>query len=227
MLPFHAYGIARPATTAREQAMGMRSTTKPMRNAARPHGNTLWRRACFVAACALAGAAVSIAAQTLPPLVLPSALAFDGQGNLYIADTGNHVVREISASAAATVVAGTGVQGSAGDNGPAAAAELDSPAGLAVDAAGNIYIADSHSHRIRQIAAGTGMISTIAGTGAAGFTGDGGPAKAAALDRPTALALGSGGDLYVADTNNHRIRRIAAGTQVITTVAGSGNRGLH
>ena len=226
MLPFHAYGIARPATTAREQAMGMRSTTKPMRNAARPHGNTLWRRACFVAACALAGAAVSIAAQTLPPLVLPSALAFDGQGNLYIADTGNHVVREISASAAATVVAGTGVQGSAGDNGPAAAAELDSPAGLAVDAAGNIYIADSHSHRIRQIAAGTGMISTIAGTGAAGFTGDGGPAKAAALDRPTALALGSGGDLYVADTNNHRIRRIAAGTQVITTVAGDGIEGF-
>jgi len=178
-----------------------------------------------VAACALVGAAVSIAAQT-PPLVLPSAVAFDRQGNLYIADTGNHMVREISASGAVTVVAGTGVQGSAGDNGPAAAAELDSPAGLAVDAAGNIYIADSHSNRIRQIAAGTGMISTIAGTGTAGFTGDGGPAKAATLDRPTALALGSAGDLYVADTDNHRIRRIAAGTLVIATVAGNGVEGF-
>jgi sugar lactone lactonase YvrE len=173
------------------------------------------------------GFASAIFAQTTTlPLVLPSAIAYDTQGDIYIADTGNHVIRELSAAGVVTVVAGNGVQGFTGDNGPATAAELDSPAGLAVDGAGNLYIADSHNQRIRLVTAATGWITTIAGTGAPGFIGDGGPATAAKLDLPTALALDTGGDVYVADMRNHRIRRIAGATGTITTVAGTGVEGF-
>jgi len=160
-------------------------------------------------------------AMTLP-LMLPSATVFDAQGNLYFAETGNHVVRKLSSGGIITTVAGNGVQGFSGDNGPATAAELDSPAGLALDAAGDLYIADSHNHRIREVAAATGIVATIAGTGVAGFSGDGGMATAARLDLPTALALDAFGNLYVADSGNHRVRRIAAATGAITTVAGNG-----
>ena len=160
------------------------------------------------------------------PLVLPAAIAFDAQSDLFIADAGNQVVYELSAAGVVTTVAGNGVQGFAGDNGPATAAELDSPMGLAVDAAGNLYIADSHNQRVRVVTAATGVIATVAGTGAAGFFGDGGQAKVAMLDLPTALALDSAGNVYVADTDNHRIRRIAAMTGTITTVAGNGVEGF-
>jgi sugar lactone lactonase YvrE len=162
---------------------------------------------------------------TTLPLMLPSATVFDAQGNLYFAETGNHVVRKLSSGGIITTVAGNGVQGFSGDNGPATAAELDSPAGLALDAAGDLYIADSHNHRVREVAAATGVIATIAGTGVAGFSGDGGMATVARLDLPTALALDSAGNLYVADSGNHRVRRIAAATGVITTVAGNGVEG--
>ena len=162
---------------------------------------------------------------TMLPLVLPSAIAFDAQGNLYFADAGEHRVHMLSAAGAITTVAGTGVQGFAGDGGPAAAAELDSPAGLALDAAGNLYISDRHNHRVREVYAASGVIATIAGTGVAGVSGDGGAATAARLDLPTALAVDAVGDVYVADTNNHRVRRIAAGTGTITTVAGDGVEG--
>jgi sugar lactone lactonase YvrE len=175
--------------------------------------------------CVAIGVAIPANAQTTLPLVLPSAIAFDAQGSLYIADAGGHVVRKLSAGGAVTTVAGNGVQGYAGDSGLAIAAELDSPAGLAVDAGGNLYIADSHNHRVREVGAATGVITTIAGTGVAGFSGDGGLAKGAELDLPTALALDSAGNLYVADTDNHRIRRIAAATGVITTVVGNGVEG--
>ena len=154
--------------------------------------------------------------------MLPSATAFDAAGNLYFAETGNHVVRKVTSAGIITTVAGNGVQGFAGDGGLATSAELDSPAGLALDAAGDLYIADSHNQRIREVNAATGIIATIAGTGAAGFSGDGGMATAARLDLPTALALDAAGNLYVADTNNHRVRRIAAATGAITTIAGNG-----
>ena len=160
------------------------------------------------------------------PLVLPSAIAYDTQGSLYVADAGGHVVREVSAAGVVRVVAGNGVQGFSGDGGPAIAAELDSPMGLAVDAAGDLFVADSHNQRVREVAAGTGVITTVAGTGAAGFAGDGGQAKAAVLDLPTALACDAAGDVFVADTGNHRVRKIAAGTGVITTVAGNGVEGF-
>jgi hypothetical protein len=124
------------------------------------------------------------------------------------------------------VVVGSGVQGFAGDGGLATAAELDSPMGLAVDATGDLFVADSHNQRVREVAAGSGVITTVAGTGSAGFAGDGGPAKAAVLDLPTALACDAAGNLFVADTGNHRVRKIAAGSGVITTVVGNGVEGF-
>jgi sugar lactone lactonase YvrE len=160
------------------------------------------------------------------PLLLPSAIAFDAQGNLYFAETGGHAIRKLSAKGLLTTVAGNGVQGFSGDHGPATAAELDSPAGLALDTAGNLYIADTHNHRVREVAAATNTITTIAGTGAPGFTGDGGAATAAQFDRPTALAVDSAGNLYLADTDNHRVRRIGAGTGIVTTVVGNGVEGF-
>jgi Bacterial Ig-like domain (group 3)/NHL repeat len=157
-------------------------------------------------------------AATSATLAAPSALAYDTAGNLYFADRLNHVVREVSKAGQVTTVAGTGVEGFAGDNAAATAALLDTPTGVAVDSAGNLYIADSHNHRIRKVSGGT--ITTIAGTGVAGFAGDGGPATSAQLSLPTAVALDPSGSLYIADTNNQRIRKVAGAT--ITTVAGDG-----
>ena len=159
-------------------------------------------------------------------LLLPADVAFDTGGNLFFSDTNRHVVQRIDPAGLVTIVAGSGVQGYAGDGGPALAAQLDCPAGLAVDAAGNLYIADTHNHRVRRVDGATGNIVTVAGTGRAGFTGDGGTATAARLDLPTALALDGTGNLYIADTNNHRVRRVAVGTGLMATVAGNGSQGF-
>jgi sugar lactone lactonase YvrE len=157
---------------------------------------------------------------TAASLALPAQIAYDSAGNLYIADMNNHIVRKMNLAGIVTTVAGTGEQGFSGDGGAATSALLDSPAGVAVDAAGNIYIADTHNHRIREVSGGT--ITTIAGTGAAGISGDGGSALSAAFNNPTALAMDLNGNLYIADTDNHRIRKITAST--ISTVAGSGEQ---
>ena len=206
--------------------MGTQSTTTPIHARTHPF-YAIWE--CIARYGAVIGVivALSYSSQAQPqgstsPLVLPSAIVFDPQGNLYIAETGNHVVRKLSSAGIITTVAGSGVQGFSGDNGSATAARLDSPAGLALDAAGNLYIADSHNHRVRKVDASTGTIATIAGTGLAGYSGDNGPATAAKLDLPTALGFDYAGNLYIADTDNHRMRRIAANTAVITTVAGNG-----
>lgn len=204
--------------------MGTKSTTTPIHARTHPLHATWERIARYGAAIALVAAlSRSSGAQTqATSLVLPSAIAFDVQGNLYFAETGNHMVRKFSSAGVITIVAGSGVQGFSGDNGPATAAALDSPAGLALDAAGNLYIADSHNHRVRKVAAASGAITTVAGTGAAGYSGDNGLATVAKLDLPTALAFDSAANLYIADADNHRVRRIAASTGVITTVAGNG-----
>ncbi|WP_263381732.1 NHL domain-containing protein [Granulicella arctica] len=160
------------------------------------------------------------------PLLLPGAIAFDGQGNLFLAETNRHVIRRVDLTGAITTIAGNGTQGFSGDGGSAAAARLDSPTGIVVDTAGNVFIADSHNQRVRRIDAISGMMSTVAGNGLAGFGGDGGAATRARLDQPAALALDGSGNLFIADSRNHRIRQVAIATGVITTFAGSGLQGF-
>jgi len=152
----------------------------------------------------------------------PEDVAVDGAGNLYIADSLNNRVRKVNASTGViTTIAGTGLPGYSGDGGPGTAAELNDPAGVALDAAGNIYIADQSSHRIRRVDAATGIITTFAGTGEAGFSGDGGPATHAELFNPVHLTFDATGNLFIADSFNHRVRKVSS-AGIITTVAGNG-----
>ncbi len=155
---------------------------------------------------------------------MPSGVAIDRGGNVYIADVNNNVVyKKDAATGNLSLVAGTGSGGYSGDNGPATSAQLNSPSGLAVDASGNVYIADNFNDRVRMVSAQTGIITTIAGPGSAASLGDGGPATQAYLAQPAGLAFDSAGNLYIADSFNDRIRMIAAQTGIISTVAGGGN----
>ncbi len=156
-------------------------------------------------------------------LLLPSAVAYDARGDLFFVDTNRNQVFEVSLAGVLTTVAGTGVQGFAGDGGAATDAALNIPQGIAVGEDGTVYIADTGNQRIRAIR--SGQINTYAGTGLAGFSGDNGPASAAMLRQPTALAIDGQGNLLLCDTANHRIRRISAG-EVIATVAGTGVQGF-
>lgn len=178
------------------------------------------RTVAATAGTGMVGYAGDGGAATSATLASPSAIAYDANGNLFLADSMNHVVREVSSGGTITTVVGTGIAGYGGDNASATVAYLDTPTGVAVDSKGNLYIANSHNHRIRKVASGT--ITTVAGTGTAGFSGDGGAATAAQLSLPSAVALDSAGTLYIADTNNQRIRKVT-GTS-ITTVAGDGEQ---
>jgi uncharacterized repeat protein (TIGR01451 family) len=208
---------------------------------------------------------------TSAELAEPQGLAVDTSGNLYIADTGNNRVREVTSDGTITTIAGTGVFGFAGDGLAATSASLADPYGLAVDSTGNLYIADYVDFRIREVSAGiistvvgggsgdavsapmstftspggtakdnlgnlyvsdgnrvhligpSGSMSTVAGTGLAGYSGDNGPASAAQLNGPSGLAIGPDGALYIADTVNHAVRKVIGGS--ITTVAGIGSEG--
>ena len=126
-----------------------------------------------------------------------------------------------------TTVAGTGVAGYNGDGKPATAARLKWPAGVAVDAAGDLYIADTDNHRVRRVEAGTGRITTVAGRGAGGYNGDYKSATAATLNSPWGVAVDAAGHLFIADTGNHRVRRVDAESLRITTVAGTGVEGYN
>jgi sugar lactone lactonase YvrE len=148
----------------------------------------------------------------------PRGVAVDGAGNLYIADHTNHRVRRVTAAGIITTFAGTGVQGFSGDGGPATAAQLSEPAAVAVDGAGNVYIADSRNNRVRRVAP-SGVISTVAGSGPEGFSGDNGPATSAQLWDPSGVAVDGAGNLYIADSQNNRVRAVAS-SGVISTVAG-------
>jgi len=155
----------------------------------------------------------------------PFGAAVDAAGNLYIDDEGNGRIRKVAAtSGIITTVAGNGTAGYSGDGGPATSAQLDRPSGAAVDAAGNLYIADEGNNRIRKVAA-AGIITTVAGNGAPGYSGDGGLATSAELSGPTGVAADSGGNVYIVDASNARIRKVAAATGIITTVAGNGTSG--
>jgi len=157
------------------------------------------------------------------PVVLVGAvaIALDSGRNLYIAEEIGNRIRKIAVgSNTLTTIAGTGVPGFSGDGGPAIAAQIHAPKHLVVDSAGNIYFADSLNNRIRKVSATTGVITTVAGSGPAGFSGDGGVATAAELNNPQGVAIDSAGDVLIADTLNRRIRKVSAATGVITTIAG-------
>jgi len=158
---------------------------------------------------------------TSASLSYPMAAVFDATGNLYIGDRDNSRIRKVSPNGTITTVAGSGVAGFSGDGGPATLARLRAPSGVAVDSAGNLYVSDGGDNRIRKVRPG-GIIATVAGNGAAGFSGDGGPASAASLNWPQGLALDAAGNLYIADRGNSRIREVNVASGIITTVAGAG-----
>jgi gliding motility-associated-like protein len=153
-------------------------------------------------------------------LTNPIELCTDNAGNLYIADIGNHVVRKIDKNGIITTVAGNGTAGYSGDGGPATTARLDRPRAVAVDKVGNLYISDLAKAIVRKVNT-AGIISTIAGNGTKGYTGDGGPATAAQLHYPTGLAIDHSGNLYIAEDSSHVVRKVnTAG--IISTFAGNG-----
>ncbi len=157
-------------------------------------------------------------------LMEPEGIFIDEKGVIYIADTGNHVIRRVGLDGIITTIAGTGDPGFSGDEGPATQALLNIPRDVAVDSKGNIYIADYSNQRVRRVGL-DGIIETIAGTGERGFDGDGGPATEARLAFPSDVVVDASGDLFIADTRNHRIRLVSAGS--ITTFAGGrGDRAL-
>ena len=175
-------------------------------------------QAGFSGDSAIAGAATLAAA---------NGVAVDAGGNIFIADTNNNRIRRIAAeSGVITTVAGNGQSGFSGDGSAATSASLRFPASIAVDTAGNLYVADTFNNRIRKVAAGSGLITTVAGNGQADFSGDDGPATSASLRFPLGVAVDSSGNVFIADTSNHRIRKVTASSGIITTVGGTGQPGF-
>jgi len=147
---------------------------------------------------------------TRAQLFLPAGVTVDASGNIYIADVGNRRIRKVTADGIISTVAGNGTKGFSGDGGPATSAQIDpfgAHQGLAADGAGNLYFADIANHWIRKVDT-AGIISTVAGNGTAGFSGDGGAAFSASLNNPSDIALDSAGNLYIADTSNLRVRKV-------------------
>jgi len=159
-------------------------------------------------------------------LAAPQGLALDNTGHLYIADDFDHRVHVVDLhTGLITTVAGNGQSGGSGDGGPATQAQLNTPDGLALDNAGYLYIADDNTNRVRVVNLHTGLITTVAGDGQSGESGDGGPAAQAELNNPHALALDNAGHLYIADAIGQRVRVVDLHTGLITTVAGNGQSG--
>ena len=175
--------------------------------------------ACLVLACF---GALPTLAQSAPPPLHPVGIAYDAAGNLYVADASRHQVFQATLAGAWLVVAGSGVQGFAGDGGAATGAELNAPQAVAIGLDGTLYIADTGNQRIRAVT--NGIITTFAGNGRAGYSGDNSAATAASLAQPNALALDLSGALLICDSANHRLRRIVNG--IITTIAGNGIQGF-
>ncbi len=155
----------------------------------------------------------------------PMGVAADSMGNVWIAERFNHRVRKLDSTGIITTVAGSFEEGFSGDGGPATLAALNGPRGVAADEHGRVYIADTGNHRIRMVDT-DGTISTVAGTGESGYARDGGPAARTVLSSPDDVAVDNKGNLYIADTGNHRVRVINLNLGIIQTVAGTGVAGF-
>ncbi len=145
-------------------------------------------------------------------------------GAIYVCDTGNHAIRRVGTDGKITTVAGCGRKGYSGDGGKATKAELNEPYEIRFDRGGNLFFVEMKNNVVRRVDGRTGVISTVAGTGTAGFGGDGGPAVRAEMKAPHSIQFGPDGALYVCDIGNHRIRKVDMGTGAITTFAGTGER---
>jgi sugar lactone lactonase YvrE len=160
---------------------------------------------------------------TLSPLDWPSSIAVDSEGRIYFAELHSNRIARMNADGRLQTIAGTGLPGNGADGPDATRSALSIPSHLIFDPAGNLLVTEQGSHRVRRIAP-NGAISTVAGTGAPGFSGDGGRATAAQLSQPNATAVDAAGSIYIADMGNHRVRRVAPdGT--ISTIAGNGQIG--
>ncbi len=156
-------------------------------------------------------------------LYTPCGLAFDTAYNLYIGDVNNSVIRKIDTSGIITTIAGDGTSGFAGDGGAATSAKFYAPVAVAADKKGNLFICDANNHRVRKVGQ-SGIITTFAGKGGSGFSGDGGQADSALLNNPYGLAIDKFGNIFISDRNNNRIRKVDT-NNIITTIAGTGTAG--
>jgi large repetitive protein len=154
-------------------------------------------------------------------LYLPTSVALDEAGNMYIADSLHNRIRKVDTTQTMSTIAGTGAASYTGDGGPAVNATLNTPSGIALDGAGNLFIADTGNNLVRVIELSTGIIRTVAGMGTQGNTGDNGPATSAQLNQPLGITVDIAGNLFIADTGNNRIRRVDVYSSVITNFAGS------
>jgi sugar lactone lactonase YvrE len=161
---------------------------------------------------------------TTQSIINPSSVAIDNVGGFYFSSKGQNQIYHVATNGRLRLVAGAGIAGFSGDGGKAISAQLADPIGIAVDSAGNLFIADAGNDRIRKVTP-TGAITTVAGNGKTGFSGDGGPATSAQLNEPMGVAIDAAGNLFIADTANQRIRKVTAG--VITTIAGNGIAGAE
>jgi streptogramin lyase len=185
---------------------------------------------------ALAGDAVTLAGNgtkgfggdggpaTLAELSDPAGITRGPDGSLYICDTANHRIRKVAPDGTIRTIAGTGEKGWEGDGGPAVAAKLDEPYEVRLDAAGNVYWVERLSHTVRRLDPASGIVRTVAGSGVAGFGGDGGPADKAQLNDPHSIGFDPAGDLYICDVKNHRVRKVDMKTGIISTFSGTGEK---
>ena len=167
-------------------------------------------------------------AATAAQIYYPSALTFDNNGDLYFTDRANHRIRKITTSTGIiSTVAGTGTGGYNGDGIAATAAQLNNPNEVSFDASGNLFIADWFNNRVRKVDKISGLISTIAGTGTAGYNGDGILATAAQINGPCGIIFDNAGNIYIAEYGGARVRKITISTGLISTIAGTGSFGYN
>ncbi len=159
-------------------------------------------------------------AATAANITASCSMATDASGNLYLLDNTNARVRKVSTSGTITTFAGVGTAGFSGDGGAASSAMLNRPSGITVSVAGDLYISDQYNNRVRKINS-SGIISSVAGTGTSGFSGDGGSATAAMLNLPTSIATNAGGDIFIGEYSNYRIRKVTAGTPSLPAITGA------